>query len=211
MKIEQGNQYATQYAGIGSNISSTKNVLYKNPVGESDDKGQQFVQQQSNPTSFALFERTNSSLISPMVKSSEENVTNDGPIAKYEEMLSDNGIPLDKNTMEMLKKHDEIHESRIKEINNALEKLGINGEITASRTETVPQNYTICYIETTDGRKMVVTQFENGEYMVGETSLDREELFRSWDIFRDMNGFNNGKLSVDKLKVFFEEFLNIKP
>jgi len=101
-------------------------------------------------------------------------------------------------------------DARIRNLNdNLFRKFGIRGEVTASSIQSYPQNFGVFYIETVgyDTPNKVIFELENGEFLLGETSLDWDSVHRLLDIFRGEHGFNNGRFCESRLRELFELFL----
>lgn len=104
---------------------------------------------------------------------------------------------------------EELNAKR-KSMNALLKKMGINGEVSEISKETVPQNYTMYYIETKDDIKNMLTiEFENGELMFIETEENRKDLFYAYEKARTSLGLDKGKLGVDELKKIFAKYFNV--
>lgn len=98
----------------------------------------------------------------------------------------------------------------MEKMNNLLKKLGIDGEVANMTSETVPQNYSMYYIECKgDLKNMLVIEFENEELSFIETDQSSDKLFDTYDRVRTSLGMDNGKLSVEQLKKVFADYFNV--
>jgi len=179
MKIQQINQYLTQYQGVGSKYSQREALSSINSGGD--------VQNEEGSAELAPLTRINSYTAPVGVKTG----------INEPEIHEETG---DKNI--------EIHDRKIKEMENTLKKLGINGKLTRSSMQSVPQNFTMHYIEMADANKpnMVIIELENGEFVFEETSLDGESCFNS---LGDFLNTAKTKLSAEEMKKMFAEFFNV--
>ncbi len=198
MRIESVNLNFSPYASVNPITSLPNGNTYNNLISEAGVKGQKTAQNPSDYNPLTPSIRVNTYHMPPVIGMSERNMTIYSTASQDEVSITEE---TDQNSnLELIIKKIEI-------INNSLIKLGISGKVVTACMETVPQNYTAFYIETKNKPNIALVQFENGEYMVAETSLSSEQFFRQLDTFRDKNGFNNGKLRVDKLQDYFLEFL----
>lgn len=194
MRIGQNNLYFTQYTGLGAK----SNILSENLTIESAE-----MSDEKSETSPAFYStRINNNIMAQL--GAGTNTQTDGNLFSKEKYgTAENSEDINSEDLEDSKKID----NKMKTINKLLEKLGINGKVTACSVETVPQNYTTYYIETEGSAKNIaVLELENGELMFAETDLNEKNLSFLFGEARASLGLNSGKLSVEALKKAFAEF-----
>ncbi len=218
MRIEQSNQYYAQYYGIGS-----KNALEKCAHYE-----QQPVQQQANLSAIVPRKQIYSYLIPTGMNRLSVNTNDDGTTVFNDSstteiqalankygctvtgegiLLSSNGLPVDKSTLEEFVQNEIIDNKKIEDLNNSLEKMGIMGKVSESSFARIPNNYSMFYVETPDGKNIVLMQLESGKYMVSKSPLRAQNFLDSWGIFCRDNGVDNEKKSEDALAKYFRKFM----
>lgn len=192
MRIEQNNQYFIQYTGLGAKSKSiSKKDAVPNFLGdlaiESDEK------LECSPLS--QFKMANNNITPQLGVSANKQITDDELSVENDDGLASMAILDEKRAV----------------MNNLLKKLGIDGQVNTISMETVPQDYTMYYIETneSDAKNILVIEFENGELGFIETDQDKDTLFYSYHRARTSLGMDNGKLSVDKLKEIFAKYFEV--
>ncbi len=196
MIIQSVNHYARY--NNANKISSTNNAFFGNDMETRFNK----AEEPSNQGPFTYSTRIDSYVRPPLIKSDEENTFNENSSAL-------NDIEVDKRVKEMMERNSEILDRKVEKMTNLLKKLGIDGEIAASEMQTIPQNYTMHYVKIAGSEKnLVIVELENGELIMGETSLNEDNVFKLLDRFRDANAFNKAKISVDELRDLFLDFLD---
>lgn len=183
MKIEQNNQYLNQYYKNDSKVSLETKDLFGNKTTDYNNN----IRQPINPS---IYVASNRNMISSVAKekSSEMDISDDDAY--------------------LYKLEEEIEKQKQYLTDNMFKLFGIRGTITAVNAQRVPQNYTAFYVECAGEEKnKVIMQLENGEYLVGDTSLDSDGVFKSIENLYDLLKWNDKKFNVEELKKIFEDFL----
>lgn len=201
MKIEQNNRYLTHYTGIGAKAKATgkeADALSANVVSESSGK----IYQGLGRTQFASPVRVNTNVIPQLIQ--EAKVTSS----------DSSSVEVDEDIVAMHAANLKIDLAKIEAMNDLLKKYGIDGQVTMSSMQTVPQDFAIHYIEIArSSTNLVVIELENGELVFTETEKDAKSFFDDFEKDFNLNGINgklrNGKLSTDELKRILAEYFDV--
>ena len=110
-----------------------------------------------------------------------------------------------------MEEFNKVATEHIRYLNDNLFKLfGIRGEIKGTSIQRLPQRFGTYYVETpgANNKNILLVELENGEFLIKETSLERDEVDTLLDRFRDEYDFGMGKINVDRLRDLFELFLS---
>ena len=107
-----------------------------------------------------------------------------------------------------MEEHQRMHQERHDAVTDLLERLGIDGWISAS-TSSQKHNYSMFYVETAKGGNLVIFMLECGEIVAAETTMRAELVFAMKRFFKDEHGFATNHFSAEKLKSLLIEFLKI--
>lgn len=208
MRIGQNSQYLNQYNKLGANSKVFSKNLFADFSEETDNTLE-------NPTSFN-FTGVNRNMIFQLgAGGNKKFISNEDAVEN--EILTENENIKDLEDLEAIEAiENEAIERDVKkwnQMNNLLEKLGINGKLVEHRWQGVPQEYSAYYIKMENSDKnMIVFEFENGEMDFIETDLSQKEIQNLELAAKRALGVNSkfdSKLSVAELKKAVAKFFNV--
>lgn len=198
MKIEQNTQYYAQRIGVALKPNNDMENNQTNNF-EKDLTQKTMSRTIGAAQSAALFypaKAVKNFATPPNISSKIQSVMEGKPEESVSE-VDDDLLVLEQKTLSM---------------ERLLKKLGINGEIVESARETVPQCYSMFFVEVEgDSPNIVIIEFENGDLMFTEAECDRcptEDVLGK--ALAKYVGIDGRKLSVAELKEFFAKFYNVE-